>query len=107
MHTCGHTPRGENLGTSEGVMGREEMRDSTEETTEAEDKMIVEKPQVIFTIIFIILEKSLRVWRGGICLYLSTWRLRQIMCLRPTQGQSGIHEQWGKLSTNPMHFVNK
>lgn len=53
-------------------MVREEMRDLTEEITEAQDKIIVEKPQVISTIIFIVSEKSLRDGHGGICLYVST-----------------------------------
>lgn len=39
-------------------MGREEMRDLTKETAEPQDKMIMEKPQVISTIVFIVSEKS-------------------------------------------------
>lgn len=53
-------------------MGMEEMRDLTEETTEAQDKMIVEKPQVVSTIIFIISERSLQAGHGGVCLFVST-----------------------------------
>lgn len=53
-------------------MGREEMRDLTRETAEPQDKMIMEKPQVISTIVFIVSEKSLQAGHGGICLHLST-----------------------------------